>query len=117
MRRKIFASPLLYMGQNDAPCIMPHCEYQDKSLSKIPTLNILQSYEHLNWEDFLPNIVFGWEPRALAPDLKSLLLNVKTHIGKNYRGKWLLWNRKSHSLASISPQFCFQLEILGENYR
>ena len=25
-----------------------------------------------NWELALPDIVFGWEPRALAPDLKSL---------------------------------------------
>ena len=76
MRRKIFASLLLHMGQNDAPCSMPHCEYQDKSLSKIPTLNILQSYEHLNFDTSLPNIGFGWEPRALAPNLISLLLKV-----------------------------------------
>ena len=76
MRRKIFASPLLHMGQNDAPCSMQHCEYQDKSLSKIPTLNILQSYEHLNFDTSLPNIGFGWEPRALAPNLISLLLKV-----------------------------------------
>ena len=76
MRRKIFASPLLHMGQNDAPCSMPHCEYQGKSLSKIPTLNILQSYEHLNFDNSLPNIGFVWEPRALDPNLISLLQKV-----------------------------------------
>ena len=46
-------------------------------LSKILTLNILLSYEHLNWEVFMPNIGFGCEPRALALDLMSLLLRLK----------------------------------------
>jgi hypothetical protein len=76
MRRKIFASPLLQMGQNDAPCSMQHGEYQEKSWSKIPPLPLLQSYEHLNFDTSLPNIGFGWKPRALAPNLISLLLKV-----------------------------------------
>jgi hypothetical protein len=60
------------MGPNDAP--YSRQQYYVKVLSKILTLNILQSYEHLNWEVSLPNIGFGWETRALAPDLISLLL-------------------------------------------
>ena len=70
----------MQMGPNDAPC--SRSQYFHKALSNILILNILQSYEYLNWEVFLPNIGFGWEPRALAPDLISLLLHVKIRIGK-----------------------------------
>ena len=31
----------------------------------------------MKWGFFLPNIGFGWEPRALAPDPTSLLLKVQ----------------------------------------
>jgi hypothetical protein len=74
----------MQMGPNDAPC--SRSQYFHKVLSNILILNILRSYEYLNWEVFLPNIGFGWEPRALAPDLISLLLEVEIG-GGNVIGK------------------------------
>jgi hypothetical protein len=62
---------------NDAPC--SRLQYFIKVLSNIQIviLNILQSYEHLWWQVFMPNIGFAWESRADAPDPASLLLQVQ----------------------------------------
>ena len=72
------------MGPNAvAPCNM--IQYVTKIESHTTCICFWQSYEYCNGTVALPDTNFGWEPRALAPDLKSWTLSVtvlKFHVDR-----------------------------------